>query len=879
MRLTPRGVPSRVPERAVELGMRVLALVADDWQESFSPAVVVGVDVPRRSVCVRWDGGVGTQWTPLDLLHASTPRAPTMSTAFAVTSLSSAARARFTSPPPPPHARLREAAAGTPRNGLLPGSRILASRSTAEPRASAVVVGCYPCGDLRIQWDRTGDTARVTSRAVVEVMELAGGSRLPGSDGAAAERAAAVKRAAERDEYAAPLESEHMLDTALQTRAAPSHLLGPADEKPPEPPEPVAPVRDDLGLAIDEIFASSGAEVDGALHASGITALLKQRAKKTPLEGNTMAIFAFKRELQEQCGGDEIDAETFETVLRAAAAEEPTSAHPISQWLDVEVKRITKRRKKAAARAAKFAAENKALCDAIFGKGEGRVEKVADPATHLLDLFERIFRQADTDKSGILSKMQLMKVLKKRAKGTPLDGNSVAMFTLCEQIEAEDIDKQMTHAAFVAGTRKAIVSEQDGPVARWIRKELSSARKSESKVLSKMRRIVAGRKGAPVAGRKGAPQRPRRSSIAAIAGLFGKKTLDADDKDGHVKDLFHEIFNATDVNGDGTLSRMELMNMLKKRAKGTPLGGNPGEMFDLIGRLAEYGNDGEIAASGFVVGMRAELAKDQSGAIGLWIQKELKDLARRAKNKANEPDPPPIAVNNKPPQRSRRASSIAIASLLSDEAKEVLDVEDHDAHVAMLFRDIFSATDVDGDGTLSQMELMNMLKKRAKGTPLGGNPAEMFNLIGRLAEYGNDGEIAVDGFTTGMRAEFVKDQLGPIGLWIQKELGSQVRREKRKSAKSLARVRSGIQMSLESIAESDSPGGGDGPWSASSVALPADPGDVRTEVQSKVPKPKPKAPKSKPKSGAPKKGKPKAPPTSPTKKSRKGTSKKMLPPP
>ena len=814
-----RGVTSRVPGRAIELGMRVLALVADDWQESFSPAVVVGVDVPGRQVCVRWDGRTDTQWTPLDLLHASTP--PTTKR-FAVSSYFIAARARFTSPPPPPRAPLESAAHGAPKYGLVPGTRILASRSTAEPRASAVVVGRYPCGDVRLQWDRTGETTRVTARAVVEVLELADGSRQPCPDAAAAERATTAKRAAERDECVAPLEPEPITSTssALATRAVPSPPPGAAGEK---PPDPVAPVRDDLGLAIDEIFESGDAEGDGTLNTSELTALIKKRAKKTPLEGNTMVIFAFKGELQEQCGGNEIDAETFETALRAAAAEEPTSAHPISQWLDVEVRRIAKRRKKAAARAAKFAAENTALCDAVFGKGEGRVEKVADPAAHLLDLFERIFRQADTDKTGILSKMQLMKVLKKRAKGTALDGNSVAMFTLCEQIEAEDTDKHMTHAAFVAGTRKAIVSEPEGPVARWIRKELSSARKSESKVLSKMRSMLAGKKGKS--------KRPRRSSIAAIAGLFGKKTLHSDDKDRHVQDLFREIFSATDVNKDGTLSQMELMNMLKRRAKGTRLEGNPGEMFGLIGRLAEYGNDGEIAVDGFVMGMRAELVKGRAGAIGLWIQKELKDQARRVKSKANEPDPPPSAFSNKPPQRSRRASSIAIASLLSKEAKEVLDVEDHDAHVASLFREIFSTTDVNGDGALSQMELMNMLKRRARGTRLEGNPGEMFNLIGRLAEYGKDGEIAVDGFVTGMRAEFVKDQSGPVGLWIKKELDRQVRREKRKSAKSLARVSSGMKMSLEPIAESASPGGGKDPWSVSSVSLTMDKGEVRREVQ------------------------------------------------
>ena len=99
----------------------------------------------------------------------------------------------------------------------------------------------------------------------------------------------------------------------------------------------------------------------------------------------------------------------------------------------------------------------------------------------LLKVFQRIFKQADATKSGVLTSVQLTNVLSKRARGTALDGNSVAMFTLCEQIKNEDANNQLTQAAFEAGLKKAIVNRPTGAVAQWISREITDSKPTASK--------------------------------------------------------------------------------------------------------------------------------------------------------------------------------------------------------------------------------------------------------------------------------------------------------------------------------------------------------------------------------------------------------------
>ena len=648
-----------------DVGERVVALVEDAYQESFGAAVVVAVAVDAGSVCVRWDGRTATQWTPIALVRpAAKQRLPTTMVGTHASSARAAAAARFAAPPPP-----AEAAQRRKRGGIAIGARIFATKSGDEPHAAAVVLGRYPCGDVRLQWTETGSTERVKVDAVAEVAQSAriGASAAP-SDAAAARRAAAAERdvsaadghpkAAAAPSPATPISKPKPkpkapaaapVDTAAQKVAAANAALEAAADA-AAAAAAAEPQRDDLGAAVDTIFADGDRDEDGVLSAAEISQMLKRRSKKTPLHGNSMAIFAFKSQLQErggesggEGGSDGVDAAVFEAAVRSIVAESPKS-DPIAQWIAAEVVAIVEARKEREAKAKAFKKANKAIITALFG--EGKATMVIDPQTHLQKLFQRIFAQADSEKEGSLSQVSLMNLLKKRAKKTPLEGNPAEMFNLRTLIEKQDAHGVMTLAAFEAGLREAIVVEPKGAVAQWIVKELQGQLDSEKKVAQRLRGLLGEKIGGKVGKKKAT--RNRRSSTAAIASLFGSgggggsggassaaTAQSADDRDAHLRSLFRGIFTATDVDGDGTLDRMEIMNMLKKRAKGTPLDGNPAEMFSLISRLTEHCVGEEIDIKGFVTGMRKEFVSNaRESPIAQWLQKEIADQARREKRKS-----------------------------------------------------------------------------------------------------------------------------------------------------------------------------------------------------------------------------------------------------
>jgi hypothetical protein len=121
---------------------------------------------------------------------------------------------------------------------------------------------------------------------------------------------------------------------------------------------------------------------------------------------------------------------------------------------------------------------------------------------YMLDLFGKIFSFADQNGDGSLSTLELMFMLQNRAKGTPLDGDAHAIFTLrtllAQQAQAAgsrrsslvvnarsstriDLDAAATSddeqgeigpREFAIGLMKSMLKEPNGHVAEWILKEL-----------------------------------------------------------------------------------------------------------------------------------------------------------------------------------------------------------------------------------------------------------------------------------------------------------------------------------------------------------------------------------------------------------------------
>ena len=76
-----------------------------------------------------------------------------------------------------------------------------------------------------------------------------------------------------------------------------------------------------------------------------------------------------------------------------------------------------------------------------------------------------------------------------------------------------------------------------------------------------------------------------------------------------------------------TLSTLELMHLLKRRATGTTLSGNSHAIFTLKKLLAQQADHGEIGVKEWSSGLHAAIVGDPNGAVAQWILKELQDEA------------------------------------------------------------------------------------------------------------------------------------------------------------------------------------------------------------------------------------------------------------
>ena len=96
--------------------------------------------------------------------------------------------------------------------------------------------------------------------------------------------------------------------------------------------------------------------------------------------------------------------------------------------------------------------------------------------TYLVELFSSIFVQGNKKGDGVLTTLELMKMLKRRAKGTPLAGDSHAIFSLKTLLAKEGGDASGEHGeiridVFARGIMKAIMNQNEN-VSEWILSEL-----------------------------------------------------------------------------------------------------------------------------------------------------------------------------------------------------------------------------------------------------------------------------------------------------------------------------------------------------------------------------------------------------------------------
>ena len=117
-----------------------------------------------------------------------------------------------------------------------------------------------------------------------------------------------------------------------------------------------------------------------------------------------------------------------------------------------------------------------------------------------------------------------------------------------------------------------------------------------------------------------------------------------------------EIYADADTDGDGSLSTIELMRVLKKRAKHTGLNGDAHAIFSLKMLLAQQASrsrrsesadlqlssteidedeHGEIGQDEFARGLVIAIEKDPNGHVAQWIVKELKDAGAKWKTKVS----------------------------------------------------------------------------------------------------------------------------------------------------------------------------------------------------------------------------------------------------
>jgi hypothetical protein len=80
------------------------------------------------------------------------------------------------------------------------------------------------------------------------------------------------------------------------------------------------------------------------------------------------------------------------------------------------------------------------------------------------------------------------------------------------------------------------------------------------------------------------------------------------------------------------------------------------------------------------------------------------------------------------------------------------------AYLSESFAAMFIDADSNGDGKISTIELMHVLKRRAKGTKLNGNSHAIFTLKKLLEDQADHGDIGVKEWSTGLHAAIVGDR-------------------------------------------------------------------------------------------------------------------------
>ena len=103
-----------------------------------------------------------------------------------------------------------------------------------------------------------------------------------------------------------------------------------------------------------------------------------------------------------------------------------------------------------------------------------RRREAAPCPSYLTELLSGIFAEADTDGDGTLSTMELMRVLKRRAAHTGLNGDSHAVFSLKAHMEKMhatrrvQIGDKVSHPHRGFGTVVAIEADEEGKVRRHV---------------------------------------------------------------------------------------------------------------------------------------------------------------------------------------------------------------------------------------------------------------------------------------------------------------------------------------------------------------------------------------------------------------------------
>ena len=102
-----------------------------------------------------------------------------------------------------------------------------------------------------------------------------------------------------------------------------------------------------------------------------------------------------------------------------------------------------------------------------------------DAPLYLDTLFKSLFQKADRDHDGALTTIELMHMLQARAKGTALNGDAHAIFSLRTLMEESAMEGSegggeavISSREFGTGLIEAVRRDPDGAVARWILKEL-----------------------------------------------------------------------------------------------------------------------------------------------------------------------------------------------------------------------------------------------------------------------------------------------------------------------------------------------------------------------------------------------------------------------